>query len=128
MKNLSRAVVTAATAVAAVSLAVAPATAQTVALRTPNNLAGVEYISELDTFRLWDNRADDTTSTRVIWKKVNSSLTGTLWHRWQSGVNGQSSNQSPHTGLKSGDQFTFQVCALNGSQVLECSTKGTAWY
>ncbi|MFI5532162.1 hypothetical protein ACIA8O_26880 [Kitasatospora sp. NPDC051853] len=127
-KHLSRTLVTAATAVAAVSLAVAPATAKTTALRTPNNLAGVEYISETDTFRLWDNRADDTNATRVVWKKVNSSLTGTLWHRWQSGNNGQSSNQKPSTGMKSGDQFTFQVCSLNGSQVLECSGWGTAWY
>ncbi|MDY0810591.1 hypothetical protein [Kitasatospora purpeofusca] len=128
MKNPSRIVVTAAAALAAVTLAVTPAAAKTTALRTTNNLAGVEYISETDTFRLWDNRADDTTVARVVWRKVNSTLTGTLWHRWQSGSNGQSANQSPNTGMKSGDQFTFQVCSLNGSQVVECSGWGTAWY
>ncbi|MFF2352333.1 hypothetical protein ACFVVL_21425 [Kitasatospora sp. NPDC058115] len=42
-------------------------------------------------------------------------------------MNGQSSDRTPVTRTKSGDQFTFQAYSLKGSQVPECSTKGTAW-
>ncbi|MGW4892241.1 hypothetical protein ACWEQL_08220 [Kitasatospora sp. NPDC004240] len=125
-----------ATAVAAVTLTAGSvalttgtAHAKTTFLRTTHNLAGVEYISETDTFRLWDNAPDDTLMARVEWKKVNSStVRGTLWHRWENGTNGRSSNQNPNTGMKSGDQFTFRVCAVDRGQVKECSSWGTAWY
>ncbi|OKH97804.1 hypothetical protein A6A06_32100 [Streptomyces sp. CB02923] len=121
--------VTAIAATAALALATAPAHAATYKLRTPGNGAGVEYISEKNTFRVWDNTSNDRIRAQVSFSRVNGGYAGTKSHEWKLGSNGQARDfKMPNNFMGgSGKEFTFQICTYKGGNWQKCSSVKRAY-